>query len=1214
MAQPTMYRYRTQDELEDDVEAAFATNCDGDRFLPFDKLGYFVTKQTVESALQAAHVENVAGLVDFVLDEAPRIFLILAILGKLSMLGAFRGSKIDDSSLPISVTQDDCGQPLEKPPSKKPCDIFTGWAFRDRDLFGSLQYRFTAPIFDDTFRFRFHRKRILPYLRSPTTSSTAVSSGFFGEVWRKEIHPAHLPIVAAGINAESTTVAVKIARHVEGFRGAPEKEASNLHQLLRSQYKSQHLIKPIAAYEIIDGDRFLVFPWADGGDLGCYWNDHAQGALKQDDVRWVLGEFVGLFKALAELHESNCRHGDLKPDNILWFKNEGPGGRLQIADLGLATFHRLNTQQRKAVAVQTTTASGTKRYEPPEEDQRRENKDPRPRAYDIWSMGCTLLELLVWLVYGGEGLKELKRRTKAYFWSVSMNKYIVAPEVEGFMDALAANPNVCRACQDLLKLVRSRLLCIPVADYDNGSQEGRATALEVHSSLQNILGKCQDDSYLTVQGLDRSSMSAVPGVVYKDKEENALAPPPVERGVLKAAVALPRVKGTLEEFDGTLRLDRQATDIDHSRPRATLQAQMTIHDQQSSKLTDHWDMVPNNTFARTVINLLGWERVVIPPGNAGKARLCSSCSAIQFTHHLFDSRCDLSMLKTTSQTCDLCRLLSRALENVDHGPFEFVTLSQTSASVSIENGPTLLSLYTEPGTSLNPDCCRISSRQDFRRLLTETGPNMPHGSQLGFPTLFKPASPDQFTIMKEWIRLCDTAHEMCRRKQTEEVLEMPTRLVQVEDPVRLVETSSLSPSRYAAFSHRWGSLKDDEKFCTYKNNIAQLESSMDVEKLPRVFLDAVTVTRGLGIKYLWIDSLCIIQDDEEDWENESAKMEQVFSSAYITISASSARSSLEGFLADRPRRSLVQVETKDAGVIHACIAIDDFHLDVELGELNKRGWVLQERALSRRSIYFTSTQVYWECGAGVQCETLGLIRNNKAAFLGDPNFPKLALDYYRDGRQVLIQDLYERYSSLAFTRFSDRAVAILGLQKRLGRALQTQAAFGCFAKYFARGLLWKRGQPQSLDPIVQPASRFVPSWSWLSRKGSIRYMELEFEKISWATGKDFESPFAQRETVGARRHSGDMTVLRGLARKLCMTEEDLRCVIFDTEQVLGVADLRCVVIGRDKAGIDAGNERLHALIIGQASNKSGVAVFERVGAASLRAKHVDNKGEWIDIL
>lgn len=149
------------------------------------------------------------------------------------------------------------------------------------------------------------------------------------------------------------------------------------------------------------------------------------------------------------------------------------------------------------------------------------------------------------------------------------------------------------------------------------------------------------------------------------------------------------------------------------------------------------------------------------------------------------------------------------------------------------------------------------------------------------------------------------------------------------------------------------------------------------DALPKTFQDAITVTRKLGIQYLWIDSLCILQrtgrgDDrehKEDWERESLLMEKVFSSAYFTIAASCAQHRFDGFLKERNQRDFVTMTAGDGAQFHVCQVIDDFDHDVEQGELNKRGWVLQERALSRRTIHFTETQTYWECGKGIKCET-----------------------------------------------------------------------------------------------------------------------------------------------------------------------------------------------------------------------------------------------------
>ncbi|KAI1080445.1 heterokaryon incompatibility protein-domain-containing protein [Whalleya microplaca] len=282
---------------------------------------------------------------------------------------------------------------------------------------------------------------------------------------------------------------------------------------------------------------------------------------------------------------------------------------------------------------------------------------------------------------------------------------------------------------------------------------------------------------------------------------------------------------------------------------------------------------------------------------------------------------------------------------------------------------------------------------------------------------------------------------------------MPARLIELGYTIRLVDSATIHPSPYVAPSRCWGSLKGDAKFCTFNYNIGRYKISIDFNSLSSTFKDAISVVRGLGLRYLWIDSLCIIQDDKLDWENEAASMEQVSSGAYFTIAASSAKSSCEGFLSPRKPRPCVQLSMQSMRRLYVCPYINNFHVDTELGNLNGRGWVLQERVLSRCSIYFSSTLIYWECVTGVHCEALMRLHNPAAAFYGDANFPESALKCCRDGRQVLVQDLYERYSGLAFTNRSDRFVAILGLQNRLARALRTKAAFGFFAIYFARGLL-----------------------------------------------------------------------------------------------------------------------------------------------------------------
>jgi hypothetical protein len=207
---------------------------------------------------------------------------------------------------------------------------------------------------------------------------------------------------------------------------------------------------------------------------------------------------------------------------------------------------------------------------------------------------------------------------------------------------------------------------------------------------------------------------------------------------------------------------------------------------------------------------------------------------------------------------------------------------------------------------------------------------------------------------------------------------MPTRLIDVgtadAPSLSLVETAEENiKERYVALSHCWGKLSKDERFCTYVDNIEELKKHIPFNRLPQTFKDAVTATRAFNIRYLWIDSLCIIQEDAQDWKLEAGRMEDVFTSAYCTIAASSSTSSLGGFLSKRKDRSVIGINTKK-GPLYLAEAIDNFQRDVEEGVLNTRGWVFQERALSRRTIHFTSNQVYWECGHGVHCETLAHLR------------------------------------------------------------------------------------------------------------------------------------------------------------------------------------------------------------------------------------------------
>lgn len=160
-----------------------------------------------------------------------------------------------------------------------------------------------------------------------------------------------------------------------------------------------------------------------------------------------------------------------------------------------------------------------------------------------------------------------------------------------------------------------------------------------------------------------------------------------------------------------------------------------------------------------------------------------------------------------------------------------------------------------------------------------------------------PFSERNVNLIRSWLEQCKTDSSCCRSAKQEEFL--PTRLLDIgrsNDPsITLVETHSMAqlnrayrPLKYICLSYRWGAAVPPLR--TTKDTIEGYKAGIPVDSMSRVFRDAILVARTLGIRYLWIDALCIIQDCHEDWHNESAAMADVFSHSWITIGAATASS------------------------------------------------------------------------------------------------------------------------------------------------------------------------------------------------------------------------------------------------------------------------------------------------------------------------------------
>lgn len=245
----------------------------------------------------------------------------------------------------------------------------------------------------------------------------------------------------------------------------------------------------------------------------------------------------------------------------------------------------------------------------------------------------------------------------------------------------------------------------------------------------------------------------------------------------------------------------------------------------------------------------------------------------------------------------------------------------------------------------------------------------------------------------KWVGDCVGDHTTCENGGF-----APTRLLCVKqngkssvsnDTIRLVESWHGFSSPFIALSHCWGKTQHE---ITTKANYALRKTAIPVEDLSRTFQDAVWIARRLGVGYLWIDSLCIIQDDPEDWDREAMNMYRLYGAAYLTLSASHGSDGDAGiFPRDESGRTAslaMELKTPDGDATTVSIEVMSIRsldktsqvhkaysteegsvgLNSYIDVLQTRGWVLQERTLSTRIVHFNSQELVWECRAGTNCE------------------------------------------------------------------------------------------------------------------------------------------------------------------------------------------------------------------------------------------------------
>ncbi|KAK8092228.1 uncharacterized protein PG998_015060 [Apiospora kogelbergensis] len=486
------------------VESVYVTNNEKREFVPCNQVDGLVTEQMVLASLEAMRdADNYQVLHQYIFGNpgAKRLFVILARMKKLRLLDQLRDHGLDDSALPIGFRRVDGGiegYSYNDEASARPSiyQFFNRWDVNDRVLFHNWQWELVAPKFGgEVFQFNFCKDYRLPYLHCDPIPA---SDGFFGEVSRASIHREHLDqrIWSKIPSGDRILIAIKKAKHCDGpLTKYFDKEVTALKEI-KDTYHSPHLIMPIAAYRYGE-DRCLVFLWADGGNLDSHWEKLQPKDLNHEKLKWFVEQLAGICTALEELHTKGpqmCVHGDLKPENILVFDRGTSNYILQIADLGLAAFHAEATNMRQASGV----GSGTSRYKPPEYAVSK----PRSKSYDIWSMGCILLEFHVWLTSGYPGLRDFRLATSV-FWNNPPNQ-ILHPNVERYIEHAEQELEGDTLLTDLLRFIKTKLLVVVkneeaiVPDGQEGEEDildgFRIKSTRLRQELEMIKNKCHDKS------------------------------------------------------------------------------------------------------------------------------------------------------------------------------------------------------------------------------------------------------------------------------------------------------------------------------------------------------------------------------------------------------------------------------------------------------------------------------------------------------------------------------------------------------------------------------------------------------------------------------------------------------------------------------------------------------------------------------------------------
>lgn len=398
------------------------------------------------------------------------------------------------------------------------------------------------------------------------------------------------------------------------------------------------------------------------------------------------------------------------------------------------------------------------------------------------------------------------------------------------------------------------------------------------------------------------------------------------------------------------------------------------------------------------------------------------------------------------------------------------------------------------------------------------------------------SSNDVFNLAKAWFERCVSGHERCNHIQRQGWY--PTRLLDLRTgtstPKLIVTNEHNLIGRYATLSHCWGGY---QVLRLLTNNIKELKTGILLPSLPKTFRHAIHVAKRLNIRYLWIDTLCIIQDSVEDWLFESTSMGNVYRNSMLNLSAAGAENGSEGCFFKRSTHNVGPLleygnfknfdwrkgsgftqDTLASSSNNQCYLIDTGFWErlCIFSPIFNRAWILQERLLAPRVLHFGKEQLFWECRTDNYCETFpeGLpivVKNSwvsltkrvydrfqSGIFFGTGNL-QIAEKYSTPVKiQILWEILVRDYSKCDLTKPEDKLIALSGIAEDFGNLLKkvstpTQYVAGIWKSHLPQGLLWT-ADSNGPQVLARPKEYRAPTWSWASLDGLIKWDSYRWEE------------------------------------------------------------------------------------------------------------------------